>query len=115
MKIRDGFVSNSSSTSFYITNKTNEEKSLLDFAIETMNRVVNDWNTDYAWGSDSKISNEDFLKSAKTRKIVFPPKSRKTYSFGDSDNDIVGRVFDYCLRNGGDTDSFTWKFHESRR
>ena len=34
MKIRKGFVSNSSSTAFMITNLTNKEKTLVDFVEE---------------------------------------------------------------------------------
>ena len=56
MKTRNGFVSNSSSTAFIITNRTKEKKTLVDFVMENPQlirefREQYDWNTDFFnWG-----------------------------------------------------------------
>ena len=46
MKTRHGFVSNSSSTSFIITNKTKENKTIADFVKENP-QLITQYNTEY--------------------------------------------------------------------
>ena len=46
MKARSGFVSNSSSTSFIITNKTDRDMSLRDFCTATLDTVLTFYNED---------------------------------------------------------------------
>ena len=51
MKIRQGFVSNSSSTSFMITNKSNEKKTLVDFVKETPH-IIEEFKKAFDWYAD---------------------------------------------------------------
>jgi len=103
MKIRNGFVSNSSSSSFYIKNKTNSIKTLEDFANET-SYLVEDFNEYYSWENRTV---EDFMRGC-DRGIVWEPKEGKSISFGDEDGDTMGAIYDYMLRDKNETDSFSW-------
>jgi hypothetical protein len=69
MKIRNGFVSNSSSSSFIIRNKSNINLTL----------------------------------------------SAEEYIFGDEDGTLIGRIFDYILRDGGESENFKWIFYRYYR
>jgi len=110
MKTRSGFVSNSSSSSFIITNLSNKEKSLLDFAKENL-YLLKDFNDSYGYDYNEK----DFLISVKedpTKK--WKPNESKECGFGDESGTIVGIVYDYILRDGGTSENFSWKFHSCR-
>ena len=115
MQIRTGFVSNSSSTAFIVTNITNEHKTLLDFAAETL-FLVEDFRREYSWDT---ITEEEFIRSASSRhrsgEYTWKPKEEKYVAFGDEDGDTIGRVYDYMLRGGGETKSFRWRFREYLR
>jgi len=108
MKIRQGHVTNSSSSCFIITNKTNQRKSLADFVQENPQLVV-DFCERYNWHNNTQ---EEMLKDAKSRGTKWKPGEEKTIGFGDEDGDVLGRVFDYILRAGGSSESFTWRFKE---
>ena len=111
MKQRRGFISNSSSTSFIITNKTKEKRSLVDFVRENPQLVV-EFCEIYDW---YHFTQEEMIESAKGENIVFKPHEEKVCVFGDEDGTIVGQVFDYILRAGGSSKSFEWRFHEYHR
>lgn len=110
MKIRHGFVSNSSSTSFTITNKSNKDLTLVDFVKENP-QLVQDWNSSYQYDE----TQEDLIKSAEENNIDFPADSIDEYTFGDEDGTLIGRIFDYILRDGGESKNFKWEFYKFYR
>ena len=110
MKVRTGFISNSSSTSFLITNTSNEIKTLVDF-VEENPQLVEEFNVEY----EASFTQKEMILDAKKKKLSFRPKVEKECTFGDDEGTIIGRVFDYILRNGGESKSFTWEFYEWKR
>jgi len=115
MKIRKGFVSNSSSTSFTITNLTDKEKTLVDFVKETPH-LIEDFKKEYDWHKDDKdFCQEKLLISAKENNIIFKPNESKCCIFGDEDGTLVGHVYDYMLRDITGSKSFNVAFDEFLR
>ena len=114
MKIKWDFVTNSSSTAYIITNKTNKKLHLLDFAMETVH-LVKQFKDQYMYEGDTRFEVGPFLESATKNDIVFLPKEEKRCVFGDEQGTIVGHVYDYMLRDGGHSKSFSWKFSEHLR
>jgi hypothetical protein len=110
MKLRRGFVTNSSSTSYIITNTSETEKTLVDFAKENIH-LLHDFNHYYSYN----YTEEEFLKSVEENNILFRPRETRICVFGDEDGTIVGHVYDYILREGGESKSWEWSFHESLR
>ena len=115
MKIRNGFVSNSSSTAFIITNISNEQKTLVDFVKETP-KLIKQFREEYDWYQDNpEFTQENLIKSAEINNENFPPGEGKYCIFGDEDGSMIGRVYDYILRDGGESESFRWRFKEYLR
>jgi len=131
MRQGSGFVSNSSSCLFLITNLTDQDLTIVDFAKETL-YLVDKGIERYDWWEnrrtpDNKIrkgikaSRNEFLDDAEQRlvtyneEIIFPANKQVCSSFGDEDGDFLGCVYDYMLRDGGSTDSFRWRFNKYER
>ena len=114
MKTRNGFVSNSSSTSFMITNKTNRTLTLVDF-VEENPQLIEQFCDQYDWHTEeSGYTQERLLESARGECVDMPPGTHE-YVFGDEQGTLVGAVFDYILRDGGESKSFKWRFNEYYR
>jgi len=110
MKTRNGFVSNSSSSSFIITNKSDRNISLVDFVKENP-QLIQKWNQEYSYDE----TQEELIESAEENDFIFPANSSDNYTFGDEDGTMIGRVFDYILRDGGESDNFEWRFDQYYR
>lgn len=106
MKIRNGFVSNSSSTAFIITNTSDVTKTLVDF-VEENPQLVERFCEIYDWND---FTQEQMIKSAKENDQEFHPDMPVCCIFGDRDGTVVGHVFDYILRDGGKSENFKWQF-----
>ena len=116
MKTRQGFVSNSSSTSFLIQNTSNERKTLVDFVDENP-QLLQQYVREYGFISmaEEGYTKEGLRKSADQRDIVWEPGEIQSCVFGDEDGTVVGAIFDYVLRDGGRSKSFKWDYEESLR
>lgn len=98
MKVRQGFVSNSSSTAFVMTNISDEEKTLVDFVDETP-WIVEEFCKEYDWHSSKDFNQETLRVSAAARNDEpFAPGESRVMIFGDEQQTIVGQVYDYMLR-----------------
>jgi len=111
MKIRNGFIANSSSTSFTITNKSDLKLTLVDFVAENP-QLIERFRETYDWNKDLKHSQGNMLASAYGINMTFDPHESKYCLFGDEDGTLVGEVFDYMLREGGESEHFSWQLEE---
>ncbi len=115
MKMRSSFVTNSSSTSYIITNKSGETKTLVDFVRENP-QLIEQFVERYDWHKgDPKFTQENLLESAAQEDMSFEPYQSKSCTFGDEQGTLIGDVFDYILRDGGQSESFVWSFYEFNR
>lgn len=92
MKIRSGFVSNSSSTAFIIWNKTNENKTLVDFVKENpqlLKQFIEEYNE-----TDPAYILETMIQDAINERMIWAPNEKKYCVFGDEKGPILCRVFD---------------------
>jgi len=84
---------------------------LRDF-VEENPQLVEQFCEQYDWHS---YTQQEMLDSAEAEGIIFQPNSSQSCVFGDEQGTVVGHVFDYILRDGGESDSFAWQFEEYLR
>jgi len=109
-KFRTGFVSNSSSCSFMIKNQSSEHKTIKDFAKETL-YLVSEFNEYY----DCDESHSVFLNNVSDYPMNLDPDESAYMIFGDEHGTTMGKIYDYMLRDGGSTESFSWYMVEMMR
>jgi hypothetical protein len=115
MNKKISFVTNSSSTSYIIENKTNEEKTIRDFIIEN-SYLLNEFLEVYDWYKKNKeFKLGRMLEDSAYYNYKFPPNSKVRCVFGDEDSNVLGTVYDYILRDGGVSESFIWRIDEYLR
>jgi hypothetical protein len=127
MKIRNSLVSNSSSCSFIIYNKSDKQLTIVDFVKENPQLIEQFKNQYDFYKNDPKFTQENLILSAQMRLdekphtydgislYIIPPNSHHHLIFGDSHGDVIGHVFDYILRDGGESEHFRWEFDEMLR
>lgn len=111
MKIRHGFVSNSSSTSFLIRNTTDEDRTLEDFAKENV-YYFEKFYKKYHERKPTEEEYNEYYKQARAQIEHWAPGQEKAVAFGDEMGDVLDTAFDYTLRDGGRSESFEWRFNE---
>jgi len=115
MKIKNDFITNSSSTAFIITNTSEKDLDLVDFVKENP-QLIEEFKQEYKWhASDPKYTQENMIMSAVKNNEKFAAGDSKYCVFGDEDGTLIGGVFDYILRDGGSSKNFTWRFSEYLR
>jgi hypothetical protein len=63
---------------------------------------------------DPRFTQDKMLESARENNKKLKPGTNYIV-FGDEQGTIIGQVFDYVLRDGGDSESFHWRFCEYLR
>ena len=108
MKIRNGFVANSSSSSFLVRNKTTKQKTFVDFVMETYH-LIYEYNDCLVNDDGYKVS--EVIKEAEDIDITFKPKEGKIIKF---DDDLWGTPIHHIYRlllTYGKSKSFIWDLY----
>lgn len=122
MKTRNGFVSNSSSCSFMVYNKSDKPLTVVDFVKENPQLLEQFKDTYSSYEDDPLFIQEKMVEAAEERlkhdsykNYVIKPQGRCCWTFGDEDGDVIGHVCDYILRDGGESENFRWEFESMNR
>lgn len=133
MKSRSGFVSNSSSTSFVIENKTKERLHLCEFVRENP-QLIGQFErelfpiigTEYVQSHSIRVKVktleealdimcQEAKEKEKKSHIVNPDRTKalapgeNKVQFGDEEGTLLGEIYDYILRDGGESKRFKWR------
>jgi hypothetical protein len=105
MKIRNGFVSNSSSSSFTITNKTGKDKTVGDLLRENI-WSYREW--DYKDGE-----NEEEVLVAADQLGIIPANEKAEFSFTNEGGSLAEAFLRHYLEWGDakESDSFKWSLN----
>jgi 6-phosphogluconate dehydrogenase (decarboxylating) len=98
------------------------------YRVAVFNRTIAKTETEKFAGGPAKgknilptYSEEEFINSAEARlkdnddKWTFNPGQDIRCVFGDEQGDVIGYILDYMLRDGGNSESFSWIYDESLR
>ncbi len=115
MKLKTDFVTNSSSTAYIITNTSDHVLTLVDFVKENP-QLIDQFKKEYSWyKEDDGYTQDKLIRSAELNNEDFEPAYGKYCTFGDEDGSLIGKVFDYILRESGESSNFIWKYEEALR
>ena len=117
MKLRLGFISNSSSSSFLITNKSNKSKTMKDF-VKQISFVYDSFVEAFPEYLKDKqkhkcYSKEEMLRTANQCIPMSwgPGKTHEVeFSTEDGSMNLVGFIIGLMLKENGETEDFKWKY-----
>jgi hypothetical protein len=81
----------------------------VDFAKENP-EILEQFNKEY----DYDYTQEQLIKSAEAENFKLSPGDNEC-EFGDQNGTVIGEVYDYALRYGGESKRFIWRFKEMLR
>lgn len=122
-----------------ITNNSLVQRNLVDFVVENpyliglyINTYLDsrdDWEAREELEANERIAQlakdalmgrrsftqEALIASAEDNNEFFAPGEKKVCVFGDEQGTLIGKVFDFILRDGGKSANFTWELEEMLR